>query len=92
MKSYQQLLVLYLKNSSLDSDVIAWSFWDGSGEKKTFPGDSNEKPYKTGLDTLTARWRLIQMSPIYPTVTGSETTTSIFQYEFIFEKLLTEEP
>ena len=34
----------------------------------------------------------IQMSPIYPTVTGSETTTSIFQYEFIFEKLLTEEP
>lgn len=36
MKSYQQLLVLYLKNSSLDSDVIAWSFWDGSGEKKHF--------------------------------------------------------
>ena len=83
----QQLLVLYLFNSSLDSKVVAWSMWDGCSDRDHFAGEEDQSPYATGLDALKDGWRLIQMSPLLPPVKGDEYTTSVFKYEFIFEKL-----
>ena len=31
--------------STLDSEVIAWSFHDGTGKHFHMPGDSEEPPY-----------------------------------------------
>lgn len=48
----QQVMVLYLANSALDSGVIAWAFYDGTGGKRHMSGDTDEVPYATGLEAL----------------------------------------
>ncbi len=48
----QQVLVLYLQTSALDSAVIGWSQYDGTGETIYMAGDSSEPPYATGLAAL----------------------------------------
>ena len=85
----QQVLVLYLASSGLDSKVVAWARWDGTGKTDSVPGDDEEPPYKTGLDALKDGWRLIQISPLIPHVPGDEFTTSYLKYEFLFEQLAT---
>ncbi len=86
MPKRQQVLILYLADSSLESNVIAWARYDGTGETLHMSGDSDEPPYETGLDALLDGWRLFQMSPIRPEPSGDEFTTSYFKYEFAFEK------
>ena len=54
------------KKSALDSEVVAWSQWDGCSEKDRFAGDSDDPPYSTGLAALRNGWRLIQMSLLLP--------------------------
>ncbi len=88
MSTLQQVLVLYLKSSALDSAVIGWARYDGTGEQPGEPGDSSEPPYETGLAALQDGWRLIQASPIEAHVPGSEFTTSYLKFEFFFEKLV----
>jgi hypothetical protein len=56
----QQVLVLYLATSALDSDVVGWSRYDGTGATRPTTGDSDEPPYGTGLDALQDSWRLFQ--------------------------------
>ena len=41
MPKKQKVLILYLPNSMLDSEVIAWSFHDGTGGKLHMPSDSD---------------------------------------------------
>ena len=83
----QQVLVLYLRNSALDSEVIAWSFWDGCSDEEHFAGETDEPPYASGLEALRDGWRLIQMSPLLPPTPGAELQTSVLRYECVFEKL-----
>ncbi len=83
----QKILVLYLRDSALDSDVIAWSIWDGSSLDENYSGKTDDPPYNSGLDALRDGWWLIQMSPLLPPIPGKELQTSILKYEFIFEKL-----
>ena len=42
MKCQKKVLILYLANSMLDSEVIAWSFHYGTRKKLHMPGDSDE--------------------------------------------------
>ncbi len=84
----QQVMVLYLANSALDSGVIAWAFYDGTGGKRHMSGDTDEVPYTTGLDALLDGWRLIQASPLVSHATGEEFKTDYLKYEFLFEKLV----
>ena len=86
MPKRQQVLILYLADSSLESNVIAWAQHDGTGETTHMSGDSDEPPYPTGLDALLDGWRLFQLSQIRPEPTGDAFTTSYFKYEFAFEK------
>ncbi len=84
----QQVLVLYLANSALDSGVKGWTSYDGTGKKNYTTGDSLEAPYKTGLDALLDGWRVIQFPQLIPPYPGEEYSTSFMKYEYIFEKIV----
>ena len=83
----QQVLVLYLANSALDSAVKGWSIYDGTGKQSHTTGDSLTPPYATGLDALLDGWRVIQFPQLIPPYPELEYTTSYQQNEFVFEKL-----
>ena len=83
----QKVLVLYLKMPALESEVIAWATYDGTGKKLHMAGDSNAPPYPTGLDALLDGWRLFQASQSIPEQLGKEFRTSYLKYEFFFEKI-----
>lgn len=86
MADRQQVLILYLSNSALDSRVVSWSIYDGTGESEHMPGDSAAPPYPTGLAALRDGWRLIQLSQLNPPAPGREFTVSYQRYECVFEK------
>lgn len=87
----QQVMVLYLKNSALDTEVIGWSFYDGTGREEHMAGDQATPPYRTGLHALKDGWRLIQASPLTSQQAGAEFMTDYLKYEFFFEKLVGDE-
>jgi len=84
----QQLLVLYLHNPSLDSNVCAWSIFDGTGQEQHTTGDSEEPPYKSVVAAMRDGWRVIQLPQQYPAYPGMEYNTSYLRYEFVLEKLV----
>jgi hypothetical protein len=83
----QKVLVLYLANSALDSPVIAWSTYDGTGQTRHMAGDEEEPPYRTGLAALEDGWRLFQASQLAPHARGEEFDLAYLKYEFFFEQL-----
>ena len=87
MPKRQKVLILYLANSMLDSEVIAWSFHDGTGKKFHMPGANDEAPYLTGTDALLDGWRLFQASTLEQHKSGDEFRTGYLKYEFFFEKI-----
>jgi hypothetical protein len=84
----QQVLVLYLADSSLTSDVIAWALYDGTGRESAETGDNPDRPFATGLAALEAGWRLIGMSPLRAAAPDTEYVTSYLKFEFVFERLV----
>lgn len=48
----QKVLVLYLKMPTLESEVIGWARYDGTGKKLHMTGDSDSPPYPAGLDAI----------------------------------------
>jgi hypothetical protein len=87
MGDRQQVLMLWLASSSLDSRVLGWSFFDGADGAG--PGLHDDPPYATGVDALRDGWRLIQMSPLIAPVPGHERETSFLKHEFVFERMVT---
>ncbi len=83
----QQVLTLYLATSALDSRVLGWSMYDGTGDQAHTTGDSDTPPYETGLDALRDGWRLLQLPVLIPPYPGEEYSTSFMKYGFVFEKL-----
>jgi hypothetical protein len=88
MNQRQQVMVLYLATSALDTGVLAWAFYDGTGANRHMAGDEDTPPYKTGLDALLDGWRLIQASPLVSHIPGNEFRTDYLKYEFFFEKII----
>ena len=84
----QQVLVLYLATSALDSQVVGWASYDGTGRTKPTTGDGDVPPYESGLDALLDGWRLFQASQLLPPYPGHEYDTSFMKHEFFFEKVL----
>lgn len=82
----QKVLVLYLANSALDSPVVGWSVYDGTGETRRMAGDADEPPYATGLAALRDGWRLFQASQLLPHARGEELDLAYLKYEFFFEQ------
>lgn len=87
MSLRQRVLVLYLNTSALDTKVIAWANYDGTGRSQPMAGDQSEPPYPTGVHALRDGWRLIQASPLVQHGAGDEFRTGYLKYEFFFEKL-----
>lgn len=83
----QKVLTLYLSTSALDSQVLGWAIYDGTGAENFTTGDNTEPPYETGLDALKDGWRLIQHPILIPPYPGEEYSTSFMKYGFVFEKL-----
>jgi hypothetical protein len=84
----QQVLILYLGTSALDSNVIGWSRYDGTGRSRPTMGDSDDPPYRTGVDALQDGWRLIQLSQLQAHSPGHEYDVAYLPYEFVFERLV----
>lgn len=84
----QRVLVLYLATSALDSTVVGWANYDGTGQTSPTTGDSDEPPYETGVDALRDGWRLIQASQLIPPYPGHEYDVSFLKHEFLFERLV----
>jgi hypothetical protein len=84
----QQVLVLYLANSSLASRVVGWAIYDGTGQLSAETGDHPEAPFETGLHALRAGWRFIGASQLIPAVPGTEYSTSFQKFEFFFERIV----
>ena len=84
----QKVMVLYLASPALDTKVIAWAFYDGTGETSHQSGDQETPPYRTGLAALEDGWRLIQASPLVSHVPGAEFRTDYLKYEFFFEQIV----
>lgn len=82
----QTVLVLYLTDSGLDSKVIAWSRYDGTGKDDAMAGDQDQPPYATGLAALRDGWRLFQAATLEQHARGDELRTGYLKYEFWFEK------
>src|SRR5687767_11988585 len=72
----QKILILYLADSALDSKVIGWTIYDGTGRETHTPGDSDTPPYASGMDALKAGWRVIQLPQLIPPYPGAEFSTS----------------
>ncbi|MCB1644862.1 MAG: hypothetical protein KDI36_05390 [Pseudomonadales bacterium] len=83
----QKIMILWLSNSALDSRVIGWTFYDGSGEKRHMAGDQDQPPYSSGLAALQDGWRLVQISPLLPHASGDEFRLGYLKYEFMFERM-----
>ena len=83
----QKVMTLYLATSALDSRVLGWALYDGTGKEHYTTGDNNEAPYDNGLQALLDGWRLIQHPILIPPYPGEEYSTSFMKYGFVFEKL-----
>lgn len=84
----QRLLVLYLATSALDSEVVGWARYDGTGRTSPTTGDGEEPPYATGVAALCDGWRLIQAAQLIPPYPGHEYDVSFLKHEFFFEQLV----
>ncbi|MFE6060699.1 hypothetical protein [Streptomyces sp. NPDC056431] len=84
----QQVLVLYLADSALDSSVVGWSRYDGTGHTSPTTGDSDEPPYESGVAALRDGWRLFQAAQLIPPYPGHEYDVSFLKHEFFFERFV----
>ncbi len=83
----QKLLVLYLHTPDLNSSVVAWAIYDGTGTVKHTTGDSETPPYTSVLEAMKDGWRVIQFPQQFPAYPGMEYHTSYLRFEYILEKL-----
>jgi len=88
LQQRQQLLFLYLGNSSPESEVVAWSFYDGTADD-TFEaaGEDNKPPYKSVLHAMRDGWRVLQVPTLRAPQVGREYENNYLDFEFVLEKL-----
>ncbi len=84
----QQLLVLYATTSSPESEVGAWSMFDGTGRQAHMAGDADKPPYASVVAAMRDGWRVLQLPQLQPAAPGAEHDTSFLKYEFVLEKMV----
>lgn len=84
----QQVLFLWLDDSSLHARVRAWSYHDGSAPGTDLEIDDGGVPYATGEAALADGWRLIQVSPLETAAPGDEHRIGHLRHEFVFERIV----
>lgn len=86
-KLRQKLLVLYAANSSPDTEVIAWSLYDGASDETYEAAGDAVPPYASVLDAMRDGWRVIKYPDLRPPSPGQEYDLSYLEFEFVLEKL-----
>jgi len=82
------LLILCLANPDLDSRVVAWSSYDGTGQTYAMAGDADEPPYASVLAAMKDGWRVLQFPPLTPPAPSLEHRTGFLRFEYVLEKLV----
>lgn len=83
----QKILVLYLHTPDLNSNVVAWSMYDGTGNTNPTTGDSDKPPYNSVVEAMQHGWRVVQFPQQFPAYPGMEYSTSYLRFEYILEKM-----
>ena len=87
----QQLLILNLSNSSPESRVVAWAFYDGAlspDKPQMQSGDSEEPLYHSALAAMQDGWRVMQVPAMPHFETGREFDTGHLPFEFVLERMV----
>lgn len=87
----QQLLILNSTNSSPESYVVAWAFYDGAlspNKQQMQSGDSEEAPYRSVLAAMQDGWRVMQVPQMPHFETGREFDTGHLPFEFVLERMV----
>jgi len=87
----QQILMLYLSDSNLESKTVAWSLYDGATPKdalQTQTGDDKTPPYDSVLQAMQEGWRVILISSLPTYVHGHEHETGHLPYEYVLERMV----
>ena len=79
----QKILVLYLHTPNLDSHVVAWSEYDGTGKSHATTGDSDQPPYNSVLSAMKDGWRVVQFPQQFPAHPGKEYQTENHRFESV---------
>lgn len=87
----QQILILHLATSSLESQTVAWALFDGAtltDAPQMQSGDMDEPPYNSVLSAMQDGWRVFQLPslPIY--LPGHEHESSHLPYEYVLERMV----
>jgi len=85
----QQILILHLANSNLESPAVAWALYDGTkgeNELQMQTGDSDEPPYASVLAAMRDGWNVIQLPPLPQYPPGQEHLTGNLLYEYVLER------
>ena len=82
----QRLLVLYLQNSCLTSEVVVWAEYDGTG-REDFQGDEREPPYRSVLAAMRDGWRVIKFPEVQASTVDNGYVSGPLPNEFVLEKL-----
>lgn len=80
MVERQQVLQLWLRAAALDTAVVAWSFYDGTGGAHPLP--DADPPYADGVEALRDGWMVLQT----PGPIAVEATNAELPAEFVFER------
>ncbi|MBM3278212.1 MAG: hypothetical protein FJY95_09025 [Candidatus Handelsmanbacteria bacterium] len=83
----QKLLALYAHSPDLNSAVVSWSQYDGTGKTPVTTGDNDTPPYPSVVAAMKEGWRVIQFPQQFPAYPGMEYNTSYLRYEYILEKM-----
>ena len=83
----QKLLVLYAHSPDLNSQVVSWSQYDGTGQAPVTTGDSDTPPYASVVAAMREGWRVIQFPQQFPAYPGMEYHTAYLKYEYLLEKM-----
>lgn len=85
----QQILILHLANSNLESKTVAWALYDGAAPADKLQmnsGDSTEPLYESVLAAMRAGWNVIQLPTLPVYIPGHEHETGHLPYEYVLER------
>lgn len=84
----QQLLILCAASPDLLSSVVAWSFYDGAGDRTSISGDADVPPYDSVLAAMRDGWRVLQLPATLRAAPGTEHETSFLKWEYVLERIV----
>jgi len=84
----QRLLVLYLSNCSLDSEIVAWARYDGASDREFDGAREADAPYASVLAAMRDGWRVLKFPEMHPATADTAYQTSVLPNEFVLEQIV----